>query len=99
MILVLFIAFVVVGLWLVLVASGALSILWSRRSPKTASAARLALAVVPIGFGVVMFQTRPEFTFNQVHFSLGWIFIIPMLLGVAAILFWILARQQNGNPA
>jgi hypothetical protein len=99
MIFVLLVAVVVLAAWLLLMASGALSIAWSRRSPSTRSATRLILAVVPVGLGIGMFNAHIQFTFNELQMGLGPFFLIPVILGIVAIVYWIRARQQNRDPA
>jgi tryptophan-rich sensory protein len=83
------------AVWLLLMVSGALSIAWSRRSPATRSATRLILALVPVGLGIAVFNFHIQFTFNELQMGLGPFFLLPVILGIVAIIYWIRARRQN----
>lgn len=84
-------------MWVLLMVSGWLSIRWSRRSPERRSALRLALAVVPVLVGLFLFRFHLRWTMNDVTMNLSWPFVIPISVGVFAIISWFRARRSQTN--
>ena len=97
MLVVLFISFILIAIWLLLLACGVVSIVLTRRAPGKRSITRLLLAIAPVGICVSIFLTHPELRLNELHFDLGVLFLIPALAGIVAIILWILARQRDGT--
>ena len=79
--------------WLLLMASGWLSLRWSRRNPKTRMIPRLILAVVPVLAGFFLFRFHLRFTWNNTAVNLSWPFTLPIALGIIAIVFWLRAER------
>lgn len=78
--------------WLLLVVSGWLSIRWSRRTPERRPALRLILAMMPVLVGLILFQAHLRWSMNDTTMNLSWPFIVPIGIGIIAIVFWFRAR-------
>jgi energy-coupling factor transporter transmembrane protein EcfT len=87
-----FVAAILVA-WVLLMVSGWLSLRWSRRIPERRSALRLVLAVVPVLVGLFLFRFHLRWTMNNVTVNLSWPFVIPISIGVFAI---VVAVRRRG---
>ena len=95
-----FVLCVVVGIaiaWLLLMASGALSLRWSRRYPRARPVPRLVLAVVPVLAGAVLLGLHLRFTINQSKYDLSMPFVFPVTLGLVAVIAWFRARENTDH--
>ncbi len=79
---------------------------WSRRRPHHRSTLGLILAALLAVLCVGMILFRWSFSYaktvngvgTRIHVELGWLFLLPLGLAVAAMIFWIKARLNRPNP-
>ncbi len=94
MIYVLLVVAVIAVCWVILVLSGCLSVVWSRRAPERRSALRLVMALVPLLFGGFLFRFHLRWTMNNWSMNLSRPFALPMALGLVALVYWFRARRS-----
>jgi hypothetical protein len=80
--------------WVLLVVSGWLSIRWSRRMPERRVKLRLVLAILPVLAGLFLFKFHLRWMMNNVTMNLSWPFVIPIVIGIIAIMFWFRPRVR-----
>ena len=81
--------------WVLLTMSGWLSLRWSRTNPERRRGLRLALAILPLLVGLWLFRFHLRWTMNSFTMNLSWPFVIPMVLGAAAIVCWFRPRGRR----
>jgi hypothetical protein len=91
---VLCIAVAIAVMWLVLMASAALSLRWSRRYPGTRPRLRLVMAVIPVLLGALALGMHLRFSVNQSKFDLSLPFVFPITLGLLAVIAWFRAKEK-----
>jgi len=77
-------------IWAALSFSAWFSFRRSRRAPGTRRAVCFVLAVVPVLLGLLCFKAQIRWSGEDDWFTvdLSWLFLIPVVLGVAALVFW-----------
>ena len=86
-------------IWTALSFSGWASLRWSRRSPDTRRVARLVFASLPLLLGLMCFKAEIRWSGEDDWFSfdLSWLFLLPVALGVAGLVAWLIAIRF-GEP-
>jgi hypothetical protein len=87
--------------WAALSLSGWSSLRWSRRSPDTRRIARFSLAIVPVLLGLLCLTAEIRWSGEDEWFTfdLSWLFLLPVALGVAALIAWFRAKRRSGHAA
>jgi hypothetical protein len=83
-------------IWAALSFSGWSSLRWSRHSPDTRRVACFIFASLPLLLGLVCFKAEIRWSGEDDWFSfdLSWLFLLPVALGIAALLTWFRARGR-----
>jgi hypothetical protein len=55
------------------------------------------MAVVPVVLGWFLLRFHIQFQMNNVKLRLSWLFIVPMIVGTAAVLSWLLTSWRRRN--
>ena len=92
------IAGIIAIVWLLMMISGWLSLRWSRKSPEKRIGLRLFLAAASMLVGYYVFSLKPTLSMNDVSYNLGWVFILPMALGIVAFICWVRANPNPRSP-
>ena len=95
MFLVLCIAAVVLLIWVLLVASAVSALRRKDLPPRK----RFLRGVIPVVAGAVMLGIHLRVTVNQFSFNLSLAFLVPVVLGLLAVVAWFRAKQNPGPPA
>ena len=88
----------IVMVWLLLMVGGWLSLRGSRRSPERHTTRRLLLAMIPILLGFFLLNFHLRFSTNGAVSNLSWPFVVPIGLGIVALVAWFRARQSVRPP-
>ncbi len=89
-----FVMFSVIGCWL---------FRWSRKQPHRQPVLGLVIAVLLAVASIGMILFKWNFSYSKtvngvgtnIHVQLGWLFLLPLALAVAALVFWIKAFCQR----
>lgn len=87
--------------WAALSFCGWTSQRWTRRSPDTRSVARIVLACVPVLLGLLCLKAEFRWTGEDdwFAFDLSWLFLLPVALGMTALVTWFSARRSLPQTA
>lgn len=97
MLIVLLAVVVVFIVWLSLTMSALASLRRARRAPGARSPLGLVMAVVPVLIGYFLFRFNLRISFNAISANVSWLFAIPIVIGIVAIIFWFRPTGATGN--